>query len=304
MKNLILLILSVALFAVGCNQSQPTTAKTGAKKIGVTLLTREDDFYRELEAGLREAAQKNGFDLIVQSGDKDLSKQQSQIDNFIVQKVDAIIVCPTDTKGIAPAIERANAADIPVFTADIAAGGGNVVSHVASDNVEGGRLAAKYIAEAIKGEGKVGIIGQPEVQSVIDRETGFKEEIAKTASITVVPTLNGGGVRDRALKAADDLLQGNPDLKAIFCINDETALGALSAAEARNKTDLIIVGYDAAPEALEKIKKGTALKADVAQQPRDIGTKTIESIAKHFKGESVEAKVNVPVKIIDASTAK
>jgi ribose transport system substrate-binding protein len=303
MKKLILLTLIAALFAVGCNQSQPTTAKTGAKKIGVTLLTREDDFYRELEAGLKEAAQKNGFELIIQSGDKDLSKQQSQIDTFIVQKVDAIIVCPTDTKGIAPAIERANAANIPVFTADIAAGGGKVVSHVASDNVEGGRLAAKYIAEAIK-EGKVGIIGQPEVQSVIDRETGFKEEIAKSPNITVVPTLNGGGVRDRALKAADDLLQGNPDLKAIFCINDETALGALSAAEARNKTDLIIVGYDAAPEAVEKIKKGTALKADVAQQPRDIGTKTIEAIAKHFKGEPVQAKVNVPVKIIDASTAK
>ena len=87
------------------------------KRVGVTLLTREDDFYRQLEAGLREAAEQNNFELIVQSGDKDLSKQQSQIDNFLVQKVDAIILSPTDTKGIAPAIERANAANIPVFTA-------------------------------------------------------------------------------------------------------------------------------------------------------------------------------------------
>ncbi|MDQ3180181.1 MAG: substrate-binding domain-containing protein [Acidobacteriota bacterium] len=309
MKNfrLSFLIILVSLFAFACNQSGNTNMQTSntnspnktAKKIGVTLLTREDDFYRELEAGLKEAAAKNNFELIIQSGDKDLSKQQSQIDNFLVQKVDAIIVCPTDTKGIAPAIERANAANVPVFTADIAAGGGKVVSHIASDNTAGGRLAAEYIAKLLNGEGKVGIIGQPEVQSVVDRETGFKEEIAKSPKITLVPTLKGNGVRDRALKAADDLLQGNPDLKAIFCINDETALGALSAAEARGLKDLIIVGYDAAPEAVEKIRKGTALKADVAQQPRDIGAKTIEAIARHFKGEPTEAKIAVPVKIVD-----
>ena len=300
----------ISLIAIACGQ-QPTNNTPGSagtssekKRIGVSLLTREDDFYRELEAGLQEAAQRNNYELIIQSGDKDLSKQQSQIDNFLVQKVAAIILCPTDTQGIAPAIERANAAVVPVFTADIAAGGGKIVAHVASDNIAGGQLAAEYIVKAIGGEGAVGIIGQPEVQSVVDRETGFKQEIAKHSKITLVPTLNGGGVRDRALKAADDLIQGNPNLKAIFCINDETALGALSAAEARGKTDLIIVGYDAAPEALAAIKRGAALKADVAQQPREIGTKTIEAISKHFRAETVENKVSVPVKIVDASNLK
>jgi ribose transport system substrate-binding protein len=310
MRKLFCLIFLSVIFAaqLGCDQANTNStngSQTSAKKrIGVTLLTREDDFYRELESGLKETAAKNNFDLIIQSGDKDLSRQQSQIDNFIVQKVDAIIVCPTDTQGIAPAIEKANAANIPVFTADIASGGGKVVSHVASDNVAGGRLAAEYIAKAIGDAGKIGIIGQPEVQSVVDRETGFKNEIAKHSGIQLAPTLNGGGVRDRALKAADDLIQGNPDLKAIFCINDETALGALSAAEARGKKDLIIVGYDAAAEAVAKIMAGTVLKADVAQQPRDIGAKTIEAIARHFRGETVEAKVAVPVKIVDASTAQ
>jgi ribose transport system substrate-binding protein len=310
MKINLLFLISTLIFAFGCSQQTTDVASNGAKnpaakkRIGVSLLTREDDFYRELEAGLQEAARRNDFELLIQSGDKDLLKQQSQIDNFLVQKVDAIIVCPTDTQGIAPAIERANAANVPVFTADIAAGGGRIVSHVASDNVAGGRLAAEYIVKAINGEGAVGIIGQPEVQSVVDRENGFKEVIVKNPKVMLVPSLNGGGVRDRALKAADDLIQGNPNLKAIFCINDETALGALAAAEARGKTDLIIVGYDAAPEAVAKIKAGTALKADVAQQPRDIGTKTIEAITKHFKGEPVEARVAVPVKIVDAESAK
>ena len=311
-KITVILIALVSIFAFACTQTgnqttgnQAGTNNASAKKrIGVTLLTREDDFYRELEAGLKEEAAKNNLELLVQSGDKDLSRQQSQIDNFVVQKVDAIIVCPTDTRGIAPAIERANAANIPVFTADIAAGGGRIVSHIASDNVAGGRLAAEYIVKALNGEGKVGIIGQPEVQSVVDRETGFKAEIAKSPKITLVPTLNGGGVRDRALKAADDMIQANPDLRAIFCINDETALGALSAAQTRGKNDLVIVGYDAAPEAVEKIRAGTQLKADVAQQPRDIGKRTVEAIAKHLRGEPVAAKTDVPVKIVDAETAK
>jgi ribose transport system substrate-binding protein len=305
LKLFILLTLTL-LFSVACKQqtatnstNSTTATSTVKKKIGVTLLTREDDFYRELEAGLKETAEKNGFELLVQSGDKDLSKQQSQIDNFIVQKVAAIIVCPTDTKGIAPAIERANAANIPVFTADIAAGGGKIVSHVASNNVEGGKIAAEFISNMLKDGGKVGIIGQPEVQSTIDREKGFRDELGKNTKITIVPTLNGEGKRDRALKAAEDLLQGNADIKAIFCINDETALGTLSAIEAKGKKDVIIVGYDAAPEAVAKIKAGTALKASVAQQPRDIGAKTIEAIAKHLKGEKVDATTNVAVKIVD-----
>ena len=311
MKKIIpFLLFLLSLVLVSCSKtgtgSSPAANDPGAKKkIGVTLLTREDDFYRELEAGLKEAAAAANFELIVQSGDKDLSKQQSQIDNFIVQKVSAIIVCPTDTRGIAPAIERANAANIPVFTADIAAGGGRVVSHIASNNTEGGKLAAEYIAKALAGaNAKVGIIGQPEVQSVIDRETGFKEALAKYPNLQLVPTLNGEGKRDRALKATEDLLQGNPDIRAIFCINDETALGALAAVEAKGKSDVIIVGYDAAPEAVEKIKKGTALKADVAQQPREIGKQTIEAIARHFKGETVAPKTDVPVKIVDAASAK
>src|SRR5918912_3779586 len=148
---------ALALVAAGCQRTG-----TGGKRIGVTLLNREHAFYRELEAGLKEAADREGYELLVTSGDFDLAKQQSQIENFIVQHVDAIIVCPSDSKGIGPAIERANEAQIPVFTADIAAQGGQVVSHVASDNLAGGRLAGAFISKGLKGEGSVGIIGQQE----------------------------------------------------------------------------------------------------------------------------------------------
>ncbi|MBK7706707.1 MAG: substrate-binding domain-containing protein [Acidobacteria bacterium] len=296
--KLIVLLTLTAIIGIACNQKQTTGPSGEKKKIGVTLLTREHQFYKDLEAGLKEAADKNGFELIVQSGDMDLAKQQSQIENFIVQKVAAIVVCPADTKGIGPAIEKANAAKIPVFTADIAASGGTVVSHIASDNLQGGKVAAEFIAGLLKDGGEVGVIGQPEVQSTIDREKGFKDEMAKYPNIKIVATLNGGGVRDRATKATDDMLQGNPNLKAIFAINDDSALGALASAETRGKKDLIIVGYDATPEAVGKIKAGTMLKADVAQDPKLIGSKTIETIAKHLKGETVEKIVAIPVTIV------
>jgi ribose transport system substrate-binding protein len=290
------------LVSSGCKQGGGNSA--GGKRIGVTLLTKEHEFYRQLEAGLKEAADKQGYQLIITSGDFDLAKQQSQIENFIVQRVDAIIVCPADSKGIGPAIERANEAKIPVFTADIAAQGGQVVSHVASDNLSGGRLAADFIAKALNGEGSVGIIGQQEVQTGLDRETGFKEQMQKYPNIKIVSVLNGGGVRDRALKAADDMLQGNPGIKGIFGINDDSALGALSAAEARGRKDIVIVGYDATPEAVQAIERGSALKADVVQQPRDLGAKTIEAISTHFKGGQVEKSIAVPVSIVDATTLK
>src|SRR4051812_35203658 len=181
--SLSLILLGSIIIFVGCNTGAKKAA--GGKRIGVTLLTREHEFYRQLEAGLKEAAEKQGYTLIVTSGDFDLAKQQSQIENFIVQRVDAIIVCPADSKGIAPAIDRANEAKIPVFTADIAAQGGQVVSHIASDNLSGGRLAAEFIAKALNGQGSVGIIGQQEVQSGLDRETGFKEEMQKYPNIKI-----------------------------------------------------------------------------------------------------------------------
>jgi ribose transport system substrate-binding protein len=299
---LLTLVLCALSVTAGCRRGGG--GAPGGKRIGVTLLTREHVFYKDLEAGLKEAADKHGYQLTVTSGDMDLAKQQSQIENFIVQGVDAIIVCPADSKGIGPAIEQANRANIPVFTADIAAQGGQVVSHVASDNLAGGRLAADFIAKALNGQGEVGVIGQQEVQSGLDRETGFKEQMQKYPGIKVVQSLNGGGVRDKALKAADDMLQGNPNIKGIFGINDDSALGALSAAEARGKGDMVIVGYDAIPEAVKAIQRGSALRADVAQQPKDLGAKTIDAIATHFAGGQVQKSIAVPVKIVDANSLK
>ncbi len=290
-----------ALFSViliSCNGNNSNPGKN-TKTIGVSLLTRGHIFYRDLEEGLKKEADKYGYDLIITSADWDLGKQISQIEDFISRKVDAIIVSPVDSKGIGSGIDEANKAGIPVFTADIAAEEGKVVSHIASDNVQGGRLAGEYLAKLLNGKGKVAIINQPAITSVLDRVAGFREAIVKYPDIKVVADVNGQGVRDRSLQVSADVLQANPQLDGIFGINDDTALGALDAVNQFNRKGIYIVGYDATPPAVDAIEKGSPLKADVVQYPKKIGIRTIDIINDYFNNKKVPQNVPVEVGIVD-----
>ena len=290
----IVLILFIAL--AGCGRK---SIETGNKIIGVSLLTRGHVFYKDLEEGLRKEAEKNNYELIITSGDFDLGKQSAQVEDFITRKVDAIIVCPVDSRGVGPAIKKANQSGIPVFTADVASQEGEIVCHVASDNVAGGRLAGEYLANKLNGKGKVAIIGQPTITSVLDRTQGFKESIARYPAITIVADVNGEGVRDKAMQVTSDILQANIDLNGIFGINDDAALGALDAVQQFKRMNVIIVGYDATPPAVDAILKDTPLKADVIQYPGKIGETTISAIHKYFNGEQIPKVIPVDVGIVD-----
>jgi ribose transport system substrate-binding protein len=292
-----ILIISAHLFFSTCNQSKQTNEET--KTIGVSLLTRGHIFYRDLEEGLKNQADRFGYDLIITSAEWDLGKQISQIEDFVSRKVDAIIVCPVDSKGIGSGITEANKAGIPVFTADIAAEEGVVTSHIASDNIRGGKLAGEYLAKLLKEKGNVAIINQPAITSVLDRVAGFKEAISKYPDIKIVADVNGQGVRDRSLQVTADVLQANPELNGIFGINDDSALGALDAVNQFNREEIVIVGYDATPPAVDEILKGSSLKADVIQFPKMIGTKTINVINDFFNNKTVSKKVPVEVGIVD-----
>lgn len=288
----------LAAFIGSCGRSgKQIPAHT--RTIGVSLLTRGHMFYRDLEEGLNREAAKDNYELVVSAGEFDLGKQVSQVEDFIARRVDAIVVCPVDSKGIGPAIKKANDAKIPVFTADIAAEEGSVVCHIASNNIAGGRLAGEFMAARLHGKGSIAIINQPVVTSVLDRVQGFKEALAHHPDMKVVADVNGQGVRDKALQVATDVLQANPHLDAIFGINDDSALGALDAAQQFHRDNLIIVGYDAIPPARDAIMKGTQLKADVVQNPTLIGETTIQAIHDYFDGKKVPALLPVDVGIVD-----
>ncbi len=295
---LFIIILLMPLMLFSCSNKNEKPAQS-TKTIGVSLLTRGHIFYRDLEEGLQNEAAKYGYKLIITSADWDLGKQISQIEDFISRRVDAIIVSPVDSKGIGSGIGEANKAGIPVFTADIAAEEGKVVSHIASDNVQGGRLAGEYLAKLLNGKGKVAIINQPAITSVLDRVAGFREAILKYPDIKVVADVNGQGVRDRSLQVTADALQANPQLDGIFGINDDTALGALDAVNQFNRKGIVIIGYDATPPAVDAIMKDSPLKADVVQYPKLIGVRTIDVINDYFNNKIVPANVPVDVGIVD-----
>ena len=143
------------------------------------------------------------------------------------------------------------------------------------------------------------VINQPAITSVLDRVKGFEEAISRFPGMKIVADVNGQGVRDRAMQAASDVLQAHPDIQGIFGINDDSALGALDAAQQFKRMNVVIIGYDATPPAVDAITKGTQLKADVIQYPRKIGSTTIQKIKEYFAGQQVPGVVPVEVGIVD-----
>jgi ribose transport system substrate-binding protein len=312
LSTIIVTLMTMVLLLMGCGKGDSERKNAGNEQaakakltIGVSLLTRTHPFYQDLESGLNEAANAYGYNLIVTAGEFDVAKQKDQIQDFIVRKVDAIILSPCDSKSIGTSVKAANDAGIPVFTADIAClvEGVKVVSHIASDNIAGGQLAAQAIAKALNGAGKVAIIDHPEVESVIQRVKGFEDEIAKSKNIQIVAKLSGHGVKDQAFRTTEDVLQAHPDIDAIFGINDDSALGALAAIEKAGKTGRIkIVGFDAVPEAREAIKAGK-IYADVIQKPKEIGKNTIEAVKTYISGGTVSPTILIPCGLYTQETA-
>ncbi len=276
-------------------------------RIGVSLLTQDDPFYISLKNGLVKEATKEHVTLTALSADKDLNKQINQVQSFITEKDDAIVVCPVDSTGIIAAVQAANQAHIPVFTADITADGGKVVSAIASDNVEGGKLVGDYVAKKLlKGTGNVAILDLKTITSVQDRVKGFKEALAAYPGIKIVADENvPGATRENAVNKATDLLTATPNINVIFGINDPVALGTLSALQQMNKTGVDVVGFDGTPEAQNYISSGTSpLKADAIQFPDLIGVTTVDAIVRYLNGQSLPPKVPIPTGLVTKSTFK
>ena len=211
----------------------------GSKTIGVSIQNREAQFYQDMEAGMRAEAGKYGYKLLVVDANRDNAKQQSQVEDFISKKVDAIVLTPYDSQAIGSAIVEANSATIPVFTADIASTSkqGKVVAHIASDNVQGGFQAGRLICQAVGKTGTVAIIDEPEVTSVQDRVKGFKQALAQLCpGVKMVADVDSGGTRTKASSDTGDILQAHKNLSGIFGINDDSALGALTAVKAAGLT--------------------------------------------------------------------
>lgn len=294
-------LLAVAAGIAGCTaRPAPTAAPpptpTTKGTIGVSLLDLGNPFFKVMADSIEAEAKKNGYEVIITSGDKDAAKQKDQVKDFIVKKVSAIVLSPCDSRAVGTTIQEANQAGIPVFTADIACldKGARVVSHVATDNYLGGKLAGQAMVDALGGKGKVAIIDFPEVESVLLRTKGFRETVAKSPGIQIVADLPGGAAADTANKVARDILEKHADLDGIFCINDPTAYGAIAAIEQSGRQGKVkIISFDGQPEAKQDIKAGKIVSEPV-QYPEQIGAMTVRSIMKYLAGDKVDAQILIP----------
>jgi ribose transport system substrate-binding protein len=238
MKKCAIVACALALSLGACSKTESSSSASspaGGKVIGVSIQNREAQFYQDMEAGMKKEAAKYGYTVTVVDASRDNAKQQSQVEDFISQKVAAIVLTPYDSQAIGSAIVEANTAGIPVFTADIAntAKVGKVVAHIASDNIQGGGQAGVLMCRALGKAGTVAIIDEPEVTSVQDRVKGFRDALKSGCpGVTVVADIDGGGERAKGSSSMEDILQAHGDIKGVFGINDDSALGAAKAIEA------------------------------------------------------------------------
>ncbi|UUZ83569.1 ribose ABC transporter substrate-binding protein RbsB [Paenibacillus sp. P26] len=265
--------------------------------IGLSLSTLNNPFFVTLRDGAMKAAKESGDDLVVVDAQNDTSKQISGIEDLIQKKVNVILINPTDSDAIVTAVQATNKANIPVITIDRAANGGQVVSHIASDNVKGGQMAGDYILKAIGGKGNIvelqGIAG---TSAARDRGKGFHNAVDGKDGVKVIASQPADFDRAKGLSVMENILQGNKDIQAVFAHNDEMALGALQAIQASGK-NIAVVGFDATDDAVKAVNEGK-MAATVAQKPAAIGEMAVKTADKVSKGEKVEASIPVDLELI------
>jgi len=270
--------------------------KKGDVTIGVSISTLNNPFFVELRDGIKEEAEEYGYDVTVLDAQDDTAAQLDHIDDLIAKKVDIIIINPVDSDAIATAVEAANDAGIPVITVDRSANGGEVVTHIASDNVAGGKMAGEYLLELVGKDAKVvELQGVPGASATIDRGKGFHSAV--DGKLSVVSSVTANFNRSEGLSVMEDLLEAHPSITGVFAHNDEMALGAIQALKAANRTDVIVVGFDATDDAKTAVTDGT-MAATVAQQPKLMGTLSIEYAKKILDDKEVDESIPVDLTLV------
>ncbi|MFQ1015427.1 ribose ABC transporter substrate-binding protein RbsB [Avibacterium avium] len=290
MKKLTLLASAVIL---GSAVSQAVVAK---ETIALAVSTLDNPFFVTLKEGAEKEADKLGYNLVVLDSQNDPAKELANVEDVTVRGAKVLLINPTDSTAVASAVRMANQKNIPVITLDRGAAQGKVVSHIASDNVAGGKMAGDFIAEKLGNNAKViqleGIAG---TSAARERGEGFKQAV-EAHKFDVLASQPADFDRTKGLNVMENLLTAQPNVQAVFAQNDEMALGAIRAVQAANKS-VLIVGFDGTDDGVKAVKSGK-LAATIAQQPELIGALGVQTADKVIKGEAVEAQIPVPLKVV------
>lgn len=302
MKKILLVlacIMAMAMMIVGCSsgdKKEAKPAKDGKITVGFSVSTQNNPFFVSLAKGVDAKAKALGVTVKIVDAQNDPAKQANDVADLLQQNISVLLVNPVDSAAISTSVKAANKANVPVVCLDRNADQGTIASLVASDNVKGGEMAAEFIVKKLGEKVKVAELeGIPGASATRERGEGF-HKIAD-AKLTVVAKQSADFDRSKGLTVAENMLQANPDIQAIFAQNDEMALGAIEAAKSANK-QILIVGFDGTADGEKAVQAGT-MAATIAQQPEVMGEQGLEVAVKAAKGEKVEAKVSAPLKLIE-----
>lgn len=270
------------------------------KKIGLSISNAANPFFASLLQGAQRAAELFGVQLVIVDAGDDDAKQLLDLQTFIETPVNLILLNPTNAETVSPAIEMADSSGIKVITVDRKSSRDDLVaSHVASDNVAGGRIAAEFIASKLQGKGAIlELEGIPGTSAAHDRGLGFNDVVKTYPELKVASREVGHFDKEKARVATAQLLQQGQTFDAVFAHNDQMILGAIEAFDAaKTEKRPIFVGFDAIPEALEAVKQ-QKLHATVAQKPENMGWAAIDAAVKFLRGESLAREVFVDLELI------
>jgi ribose transport system substrate-binding protein len=304
MRKVLTLLLILALSAAVV--AQPTFAQEKRVRLGALIKNLDNEFFLTMQKGYEFAAARLGIDIVVGSTPTEGTAEQQLaiLEGWLNEGgFDGFIVTPFRATSLNAALERATQLGIPLINIDElipadAQQGIKLAAQIASNNVRAGQEAARYVIANVESGAEVAVIeGAPGTTSSIDRVTGFTNAVTE-AGYKVVASQPANWDRARAFEVASNILQGNPNVKAIFAANDGMGLGAIEAVEAAGLGGKVIVlSVDAIPEALEAVKAGR-LAGTVAQYPDEMAILAVEAMLKVLQGRPIAPFIESPVQLI------
>jgi len=288
--------------AVPDNLSTPLdiiTYETFGKKVAFSISDMKNPFFVSMADGAQKAAELYGIELIINSAENSDSKQLMDLAQFQKSHPDIIILNPTNAESVVPGVEMAVMNKIPVITVDRKSAGGKILCHVGPDNFEGGRMAARLLADILKEKGNiVEIEGIPGTSSSHDRGYGFNDELKKFDNIKIIAREAANFDREQAKQVMSKLLRENVYFDAVFAHNDNMILGVADAlSERKLSQNKILVGFDAMREAVQAVKT-KKITATIAQHPQKMGRMALEITAKYFRGEEIPSNIPLTLSVI------
>jgi ribose transport system substrate-binding protein len=262
-------VMAVSLLCLGVLGLLASSGQAGTR-IGFSVSTQVNPFYKAMADGVRDQAKAEGFEETILNAEDKLEKQIADVEDLIQKKVEVILINATHD-GAAAVLNKADQAGIPVVTLQRGVPGAKVTSHIGTDNVVIGREGAEWVAKKLNGVGNVVVMeGIPGAASSEDRKKGSAEIWPKYPGIKIVAQQSGRYDRAVALQVMENILQAQPKIDAVFCSNDEMAMGVLAAVKAAKRSGIIITGMDANRDAREAVGRGE-LTMTIALPPYEIG---------------------------------